>query len=309
MSIITTKNLSKEYSSKFFSRGKILALDNFNFEVEQGEIFGLLGPNGAGKTTLIKLLMGIVFPTAGEAFIFDKNLKDVSFKSRIGYLPENHRFPNYLTGGQTLSHFGRLSGMNWKSIPAKAKELLKIVNLEKWEKTKIKNYSKGMLQRLGLAQSMMNDPDLIFLDEPTDGVDPIGRKEIRDVLIELKSRGKTIFLNSHLLSEIELVCDRVAILNKGVLIKEGKVSDITSSTDIFIFETSDLSDEMFNMLLSNYGVTLTGRNLFKVKFDDVVAVNTVIDLLRKNNILIHSVSKEKNTLENMFINLIENQKN
>ncbi len=225
MAIIETQNLSKEYSSKF-SKQKVNALNDFTFTVSQGEIFGLLGPNGAGKTTLIKILLAITFPTSGSAKIFGTEANSHKWKTKVGYLPENHRFPNYLTGEQVLSYYGELSGMNNDAkMQKRIDEMLAMMNLTQWRKTKIKKYSKGMMQKLGLAQAMLSEPDLIFLDEPTDGVDPIGRKEIRDILTELKSRGKTIFLNSHLLSEVEMICDRVAILNKCDLIKEGNVDD------------------------------------------------------------------------------------
>lgn len=307
MSVIETKNLTKEYSSKSFSKQKILALDKFSFNVENGEIFGLLGPNGAGKTTLVKLLLGIVFATEGEAVIFDKNISDITIKSKIGYLPENHRFPGYFTAEQALYYFGGLSGMNRDMLKKKIDELLKIVNLQDWKKTKIRKFSKGMMQRLGIAQSIINDPELIFLDEPTDGVDPIGRKEIRDILLDLKTKGKTVFVNSHLLSEVELICDRVAILNKGVLIKEGLVEDIIAVSEGYIFITSELSDEIINILLSNYKVTLHGKNKFIQNTDNPEELNKLIDFLRSKSILIHSISKEKNTLEDMFINLISKQ--
>jgi ABC-2 type transport system ATP-binding protein len=164
-----------------------------------------------------------------------------------------------------------------------------------------------MMQRLGIAQSIINDPELIFLDEPTDGVDPIGRKEIRDILLDLKTKGKTVFVNSHLLSEVELICDRVAILNKGVLIKEGLVEDIIAVSEGYIFITSELSDEIINILLSNYKVTLHGKNKFIQNTDNPEELNKLIDFLRSKSILIHSISKEKNTLEDMFINLISKQ--
>ncbi|MBL8005930.1 MAG: ABC transporter ATP-binding protein [Ignavibacteria bacterium] len=307
MSIISTNNLSKEYPSKSFSKEKILALNNFSFEVESGEIFGILGPNGAGKTTLIKILLGITHRTKGDIKIFDKDIADESYKMKVGYLPENHKFPNYLTGEQTLMFFGKLSGMNSKDADARTAEYLKLVDMEKWKKTKIKKYSKGMLQRLGLAQSMMNNPELIFLDEPTDGVDPIGRKEIRDILINLKSSGKTIFLNSHLLSEVELICDRVAILNKGVLVKTGRVEDITAVTNDYKFMTSDLDENTLNLLLSKYKAVIKSRNEFLYNSPDTEEMNKMIDFLRGNNILIQSIVREKDTLENMFINLIEKQ--
>jgi ABC-2 type transport system ATP-binding protein len=306
MSVITINNLRKEFSSKNFSNNKIVALDGVSFEVGEGEIFGLLGPNGAGKTTLIKILLGITYPTSGGGKLFDKDLNDVAIKSRIGYLPENHSFPNYFTGEQVLNYYGRLSGMNPDDLKRKTDEYLNIVGMSEWRKIKIRKYSKGMMQRIGLAQAMINNPDLIFLDEPTDGVDPIGRKEIRDVLLNLKAQGKTIFLNSHLLSEIEMICDRVAILNKGLMVKEGRVEDITS-TDSFSFITSDLSDEVYNSLLTNYKAVIQSRTSFLVPANNLDEVNLIIDYLRSNKILIQSVSKEKITLESKFINLIEHK--
>lgn len=308
MPVVEIKNLTKEYPAKNFSKAKITALKNFSLNVESGQIFGLLGPNGAGKTTLVKILLGIVFPTVGDVKVFDTPLSNISYKKKIGYLPENHRFPNYLTGEQVLSLFGKLSGMTDREVKAKTPELLRMVGMEQWGKTRIKKYSKGMMQRIGLAQSMINNPDLIFLDEPTDGVDPIGRKEIRDILNNLRAQGKTVFLNSHLLSEIELVCDRIAILNKGELIKSGTIDEITSSSDTYVFTTGDMSDELVNNLILTYKAIVHNRNEFVFKTSSVEDLNKLIDYLRSNKVLIRSVSEEKNTLESMFINLIEQQK-
>lgn len=305
MNIITTKNLSKEYPSKSFSKEKILALNNFSLEVESGEIFGILGPNGAGKTTLIKILLGITHRTSGEVKIFDKEISDESYKKKVGYLPENHKFPNYLTGEQVMYFFGMLCGMSKKEVKKKSSEYLKLVDMEKWQKTKIKKYSKGMMQRLGLAQSMLNNPELIFLDEPTDGVDPIGRKEIRDILYNLKATGTTVFLNSHLLSEVELICDKVAILNKGQLVKSGRVDDITAVSDNYKFNTSEVDEMVLNQLLGNFKAILNSKSEFIYKTADFAELNKLIDFLRQNKVLIHSINREKNTLENMFINLIE----
>ena len=194
--------------------------------------------------------------------------------------------------------------MKKSTLKVRIDELLKLVNLEQWKKTKIRKFSKGMMQRLGIAQAIINNPELVFLDEPTDGVDPIGRKEIRDIMLDLKSKGKTVFVNSHLLSEVELVCDRVAILNKGELVKEGSVEDIISESEGFVFITSDLNDEIVNSLLMNYKVTLQGKNKFKQNTNDITELNNLIDFLRQNGILIQNISRDKNTLENMFINLI-----
>lgn len=308
MSVITVNDLRKEYSAKSFSKEKIVALKKFSLNVEKGDIVGLLGPNGAGKTTLVKILLGIVFPTEGEVKVFDKDIKDESYKKKVGYLPENHKYPNYLKGGQVLEYFGRLNGLDEKTIKSKTKEYLTLFGIEKWEKTNIKKYSKGMLQRLGLAQAMINDPELLFLDEPTDGVDPIGRKHIRDVLLHLKGQGKTIFLNSHLLSEVELICDKVAILNKGELLKEGSVDEITATGNNYKFITSDLPDDVSNALLMQYKATLKSKTEFMYSTESVEDLNKLIDFIRSKQILLHNVSLERSTLESMFINIIGEQK-
>lgn len=308
MSVIEINSLTKHFSGKKFSGEKIKALEKVSFNVGNGEIFGLLGPNGAGKTTLVKILLGITFSTEGSAMIFDKPVTNVNVKKRIGYLPENHKFPNYLTGEQVIDYFGKLSGLKKSDLDKSTYKYLKMVGMDEWGTTKIKKYSKGMLQRLGLAQAMISNPDLIFLDEPTDGVDPIGRKEIRDVLLDLKNQGKTIFLNSHLLSEIELICDKVAILNKGELITVGSVADITSTGNKYVFTTSDLNEDVMNKILMEYKGTLHSKNEFECNINTLEEVNKIIDYLRSANVLIHGFSKEKNSLESMFINLIE-QKN
>lgn len=308
MNIIATNNLSKEYSGRTFNKEKILALNKFSFNVQQGEIFGLLGPNGAGKTTLVKILLGITFPTTGTAEVMGKDVSDETYKNKTGYLPENHKFPLYMTGEQVLEYYGGLSGLSTAEVKKRTGENLSLVDMEKWRKTKIKKYSKGMMQRLGLAQAMLTDPDLIFLDEPTDGIDPIGRKEIRDILLNLKDKGKTIFLNSHLLSEIELMCDRVAILNKGELIKEGTVDELTAGNDSYTFYTSELSEDTINDLLTKYSAVIGSKTEFKYSSSSPEQINTLIDFLRSKKVFILSFYREKNSLEDMFINLIENEK-
>jgi len=306
MDVIETKDLSKEYNASRISKQKVNALNDFTFTVNEGEIFGLLGPNGAGKTTLIKILLAITFPTRGTAKVFGMDASNSKWKSRVGYLPENHKFPSYLTGEQVLNFYGRLSGVKTGvEFQKKINEMLEVMNLTQWRNTKIKKYSKGMMQKLGLAQSMLNEPDLIFLDEPTDGVDPIGRKEIRDILIDLKNKGKTIFLNSHLLSEVEMICDRVAILNKGDLIKEGNVDDLTKSENIFIIETLEPIDlELKRKILtidSNAGI---GENEIHAE-TGIDTVNKIVDTLRKSKIKLKSLQQKTSTLEELFINVIK----
>jgi ABC-2 type transport system ATP-binding protein len=303
--VIETKDLSKEYGSSKFGAQKIRALNNFTFNVNEGEIFGLLGPNGAGKTTLIKILLAITFPTSGTARVFGMEASDHKWKSRTGYLPENHKFPNYLTGQQVLSYYARLSGLkSGIELNKKISEMLEQLKLTEWKNTKIKKYSKGMMQKLGLAQALMNEPDLVFLDEPTDGVDPIGRKEIRDILLALKAKGKTIFLNSHLLSEVEMICDRVAILNKGDLIKEGSVDDLTRTENVYIIETREpIGTEVKRKVLAADANAGIGETEIHTEAG-IDKVNETIDILRKSKIKIRSVNQKTNTLEELFINVI-----
>ena len=305
MHVIETQNLYKEYTQKF-SKQKVNALNDFTFNVEQGEIFGLLGPNGAGKTTLIKILLAITFPTNGSAKLFGTDVKNHKAKTKVGYLPENHKFPSYLTGEQVLKYYGQLSGMNaGTDMNKRIDEMLGMMNLTQWRNTKIKKYSKGMMQKLGLAQSMLSDPDLIFLDEPTDGVDPIGRKEIRDILAQIKSRGKTIFLNSHLLSEVEMICDRVAILNKGDLIKEGNVDDLTKAENIFAIHTVNaLTMDVKQKVLAIDGNAGIGEKEINTEAG-IDKLNGIIDSLRAGGVKIQTVNQKTSTLEELFINVIK----
>ncbi len=306
MAVIETRDLSKIYSAGGLSKQKVNALNNFAFDVNAGEIFGLLGPNGAGKTTLIKILLAITFPTRGTAKVFGMDVSNSKWKSRVGYLPENHKFPSYLTGEQVLSYYGRLSGVKrGAEFRRKIGGMLELMNLSQWKNTKIKKYSKGMMQKLGLAQSLLNEPDLIFLDEPTDGVDPIGRKEIRDILLDLQKKGKTIFLNSHLLSEVEMICDRVAILNKGDLVKEGNVDDLTRSENIFIIETLEqINMELKRKILALDANAGIGENEIHTEAG-AENVNKMIDLLRKSKIKLKSLQQKTSTLEELFINVIK----
>lgn len=228
MSILRIQNLSKEYSTGFFGR-KFRALNNLNLEVEEGEIFGFLGPNGAGKTTTIKILLRIIFPTSGTAWLLDKELGDMAELYKIGYMPENPYFYRFLTGTEFLMFYARLIGLPYEDAQKKSARLLDVVGLSQAKKTRVGEYSKGMVTRVGLAQSLITDPTLLLLDEPMSGLDPIGRREIRDLIVQLKEQKKTIFFCSHILADVEMLCDRVAILNKGELIKLGTVQELLSA--------------------------------------------------------------------------------
>ncbi len=304
MNTVEVNNLTKIFKTKIKQK-QVIALDDFSLSVEKGTVFGLLGPNGAGKTTLVKILLSIVFPTSGSAKILGEDISNIKVKERIGYLPENHKFPLFLTGENVLKYYAKLTKMNMTGIDKKIEELLSLVKMRKWKKTKVKNYSKGMMQRLGLAQALINDPELIFLDEPTDGVDPIGRKEIRDVLVNLKEQGKTIFLNSHLLSEIELISDRVAILNKGKMVKEGTVEEITSNHEEYEIATvQNIGEGVWQEVSREFNVSNLSGNQFQAKVNDSEHLNKLLDLIRKKEIQINSIVPKKNSLEDMFISLI-----
>jgi len=303
MIAIETRSLSKVYVSSF-GKKKVRALSELNLTINEGTIFGLLGPNGAGKTTLVKLLLEIIFPTFGTAKLLGENVDNYLLKKKIGYLPENHKYPAYLTGGEVLKYFGKLSGLNGSTLDNRIDELLESVKLSKWKKAKVRTYSKGMLQRLGLAQALINDPQIIFLDEPTDGVDPIGRKEIRDILLELKAKSKTIFLNSHLLSEVEMITDRVGILNKGILVREGTVKELTETKEEYKITLLDESVDLGKYSTKNMIISKAYENSFIVKVDDIRTMNLLLDKLRSDSILIKEVMLQKSTLEEMFISLI-----
>lgn len=305
MPIIEIENLTKVFKSKTFSKEGITALKDLSLKIEQGIIFGLLGPNGAGKTTLVKILLGIVHPTSGSVKIFNEDTLNYKIKKKIGYLPEDHRFPDYLNAEEIMNFLGILSGLKKDNLKDAVKNNLSLVDMYNWRTLKVKKYSKGMLQRLAFAQSFLNNPELIILDEPTEGVDPIGRKAIRDIILDLRKKGATILLNSHLLSEVELVCDRVAILNKGELLKEGIVEDLLTSTDTYIITCSEMTDEIINYLLLQKQATIKSKGEFSIKVKDYSELNDIIDFLRKNKILIHSIVKDKSSLENIFINLLE----
>ena len=226
---IETEGLIKIFRNRWSGR-EVRAVDGISLRVEQGATFGLLGPNGAGKTTFVKLLLSCTHPTAGRARIFGRDARHAEARRPIGYLPENHRFPTYMTGRGMLDFYSALSGMDSAARRKRIPELLSTVGLADWANVRLGKYSKGMLQRVGLAQALMHSPSLLLLDEPTDGVDPIGRIQIRELLHSLEEQGVTIFLNSHLLSEVELFCHDVAIIHRGRVALEGRVRDLTAGS-------------------------------------------------------------------------------
>jgi ABC-2 type transport system ATP-binding protein len=229
--VIETRNLSKVYRD-FWGRSKKVALKPLDLEIRRGEIFGLLGPNGSGKTTTLKLLLGLIFPTSGEAFVFGKPATDVSKNSRIGYLPEESYLYKFLDAEETLDFYGRLFGLPPEERARRAAALIEMVGLTHDRTRQLREYSKGMTRRIGVAQALINDPELVLLDEPTSGLDPIGTREMKDLIIDLKKRGKTVIMCSHLLADVEDVCDRIAVLHQGELKELGRVEDLLKVTGV-----------------------------------------------------------------------------
>ncbi len=300
--ILTTDSLAKRFGG---GNKAVPALQGVSISVKAGEIYSLLGPNGAGKTTFIKCMLGIVFPTSGIGYIFGEPLGSINAKKRIGYLPENHRYPLHLTGEQVLRYFGKLSEVPSSLLEARINETLGLVGMTDWRGMKVRKYSKGMMQRLGLAQALINDPDLIILDEPTDGVDPVGRKEIRDVLTHLKDRGKTVFLNSHLLSEVEQISDRVAILRQGQVITEGTVQELTAQKNLY--EVKIAADQFAQAAALLSPTTSTPEeHKMTIACSNIAEFNAQLDLLRSNNIQVESFAEKRSSLEDLFIQLIGN---
>ncbi len=241
MDAIRTENLTKKYSLGW-RRGKLLALDRLNLRVREGEVYGLIGPNGSGKSTTLKLILDLVSPTDGLAWIFDIPCDRVASRLHVGFLPENPYFYRYLTGAEALEFYGKLCGMNGAPLKKRINELLELVGLPHAHDRRLAGYSKGMLQRIGLAQALIHDPKLLLLDEPTAGVDPIGSKDIREMILRLKGMGKTVLLSSHLLAQVQDVCDRIGVLNLGRLILEGDVNTLISDQRRLSITVQDLSE-------------------------------------------------------------------
>ena len=312
---ISVAELRKSYSG-WFGRRPVRALDNVSFDVRPGEIFGLLGPNGAGKTTLVKILLGIVRHYSGAARLLGHQAGNRRSRREVGYLPENLRIPGHHTALSALMLYGQLSGLSRSEIRARRMKLLERVGIAERAQDPIKKFSKGMLQRLGLAQAMLHDPQVVFLDEPTDGLDPVGRADVREWLQELKAQGKTVFINSHLLQEIELVCDRVAILNHGRVCAVGRVDELSlGSEDRFsITMVLEGSGETIRRIIAaeQHDASLVVADTsyeWRGEFSDQAQLNRLIDALRQAEIDLLEMRRERRTLEDVFLGLVQSPKN
>ena len=318
---IAVSDLRKTYTEGLFFRKRQEALKGVSFEVKRGEIFGLLGGNGAGKTTLIKILLGIIRRTSGDAHVLDFPAGDSRARQKIGYMPENLRVPRHLTGYTALEYYGNLSGLSNRVIRQRRGPLMEKVGIAARAKDPVRTYSKGMLQRLGLAQAMLHDPDLFIFDEPTDGLDPLARSQVRGFLTDLKRDGKTIFLNSHILQEVQLVCDRVAILDKGILKRVGTVQELTTThqaapatngnptrqADIELHLTgtaSAIREALGGWETTRWNSLSEVEHLVHIRSADQEYVDQLIDRLRAARISILGINRRQATLEDAYLGIV-----
>ncbi len=308
--ILRVANLEKTYGKGLRKKGH-RALDGVSLEVGRGTVFGLLGPNGAGKTTLVKILLGLVRGHRGLAEVFGEPVGAPLPRARVGFLPEAHRLPPYLTGWEVLRLFGGQCGKTRSWLDERIPHWLARVGMTKDAHRKIREYSKGMQQRIGLAQALIHEPELIFLDEPTDGVDPVGRRAVREIVQEQKARGATIFINSHLLAEVEAVSDRVVIMDKGKIVREGTVDELTVGSGSYRFEIDPFRADLAELLrgvgnvVSSQPIAESGRGAFFVVLEDERGLDAAIDRLRAAKIGIRAIGRPKRTLEEAFIDVVQ----
>ncbi|PYS99570.1 MAG: ABC transporter [Acidobacteria bacterium] len=299
--IVEIENLTKDYEVGFWKKKKVRALDDLTLAVKPGQIFGFLGGNGAGKTTTIKILMTLLFPTSGTARILGSDISDVSMHRRIGYCPENPYFYDYLTATELMKYFGELLGLNSADRSRRASELLTKVGLDEkdWNK-QLRKYSKGMLQRVGLAQALINEPEIVFFDEPMSGLDPIGRREIRELIIELRQKGTTVFMSTHILSDVEALCDEVAILRGGKLTATGRLDELlTRQGERQVYEVS-LKNVSADQLPNGYSVRSIASGVI-VEIDDESQIDNLLIEARKSGGHLISVQPVRQSLEELFV--------
>jgi ABC-2 type transport system ATP-binding protein len=301
---IETTGLTKVYRSRW-TRREVRALDGVSLQVPRGTIFGLLGPNGAGKTTFVKLLLSAVHPTQGSALIFGRNAREPEARRPIGYLPENHRFPTYFTGAGMLDFYAALSGLDSARRRKLIPEMLELVGLEQWGGVRLGKYSKGMLQRVGLAQALIHSPSMLILDEPTDGVDPIGRRHMREILTRFEEKGVTIFINSHLLVEVELFCREVAILDKGKVALSGKMHDLRAGKGYRLTVTNQTPETLLNDLRAKATSAAATDGMVDFQFATREQVNEAVDLVRSQRCDIEALVPTTSTLEDVFVRTVQ----
>jgi ABC-2 type transport system ATP-binding protein len=296
--VIETESITKYYGQK-------LGCKDISISVREGEIFGFLGPNGAGKSTFIKIMTGLLFATSGTAKILGKPLNDISVRKRIGFLPENFKYNEWMTGEDLLSFHASLYKLDKSIVKGRIKEVLSLVKLTGHEKYRLGTYSKGMQQRLGLASALLPDPDLLFLDEPTSALDPIGRKEVRDIMTDLKSRRKTILLNSHLLSEVEMVCDSVVIINKGSVVIQGDMKELLKGEEILHIYAEEISKDVVETLKKIDSNMVFENSRISMKISSKDDIHKAASIIVNGGGKLYELKTQGTNLESKFISLIE----
>ena len=307
-SVIELTGLTKDFQVGFLKKKTVRALDNLDLTVWRGEIFGFLGPNGAGKTTTLKLLMSLIFPTAGTALILGRPVEDTATRSRIGYLPENPYFYDYLSGRELLSYSAALFGIHAARAKKRSEELLELVGLTPEQADRqLRKYSKGMLQRIGIAQALVNDPEVVFMDEPMSGLDPLGRREVRDLLLGLGERGKTVFFSSHILSDVETLCDRAAILNKGKLVQCGTIIELTggkqSTLEVVATGVEPSSIGALSETVPRIVSATPTPNGVHIILSDEAGLESALSFIRARGGKLVSVNPSRTSLEDVFFNV------
>jgi ABC-2 type transport system ATP-binding protein len=296
------ESLHKSFKTGFIPKKKTI-LKGISLSVNAGEIFGYLGPNGAGKTTTIKCILGLIFPDEGFIEVLGYPFLSLKAKEKLGFLPENPYFYDYLSASEFLDFYARLFGIKRAERQTKTKNLLRLVGLEKAAHIPLRKFSRGMLQRIGFSQALINDPDIVLLDEPLSGLDPIGRKEIRDIIVRLKEEGKTVFLSSHILQDIEMICDRVAILVEGEIINQGKITELISEKILFTeIIVSGIKPDDLAVLGGNVS-TQGDRTLLKIHDED--RVERIFKLIQSSGGKIHSLIPRTQTLEDIFVGMVK----
>lgn len=305
-SVVQTEQLSKVFRVGFWGK-RVTAVEGLNLEVRRGEVFGFLGPNGAGKTTTLKMLMGLIYPTSGHAWLFGRELGDPQTKARLGFLPESPYFYEYLTSREFLAFYGHLFGLGGSVLGKRIDELLALVGMTHAKDLQLRKFSKGMLQRVGIAQALINDPELVVLDEPMSGLDPVGRKEVRDLILRLKESGKTVLFSSHILHDAEVLCDRVAMILKGRLVACGLVTDLLDQGANHQVEliVDCLTPEGLDHLrpLADKVVMQGDRMLVVLKSQQ--QVGGALEIIRAAKASLVSLTPQKGSLEDLFIREVE----
>jgi ABC-2 type transport system ATP-binding protein len=302
MTVIEVAGLRKIYRSTLGR--SITALDGIDLAIREGELFGLLGPNGAGKTTTVKILLGLTRPTSGSASVAGLPVRNPESRRRVGYLPEGHKIPGYLTARQTLSIFGRMSGLDGATITRRSSELLEKLSIAQWIDMRVKKFSKGMTQRLGLATALIHSPNVLLLDEPTDGVDPVGRREIRDLLRDEAKNGAAILVNSHLLSEVEMTCDRVAVLRSGKIAAQGTVEELTRRSAKYKLVATPVDDALIAAFRETGAGVERVNGHVELAVNDLQHLNALVDQLRARGGVLSELSPVRSTLEDVFVDLV-----